>query len=260
MYFTNISYVVYGLAVAAYLSIGAIHWGLGRRSYALYYFEQAVSVFIYIAALLLIEALLLKVEALLGAPVADNSVEEALRRASQIFDTARQRSLSWILTIASLRAALSIVPVTSPLSYVLGSATGWSMSVFNMCAVSFLFYMAFAKVFEEIHPYLASLGAIMTPIPRLRSIGAAMLSADIVFSTAIIYYSGIVSNTLENIPSPPSLNPVDWMNIAGMASNAAIPLAQLLVKGVVIMSIASALSVGFSKALSGVYFSVKIGA
>ena len=253
------SYVAYALAVSVYLSIGAFHWTLGRRSVALYYVETAAWVLLYILLVLFIEEVAARTAAMLGVNVPPASGAAALENAAKVFEAARQYSISWILDIASLRAALSLTPITSPLSYVLGSATGWSMTVFELCAINFLFYRAASLVLSEIHPYLISLGATLMPIPRLRSIGSALLSAAITYTTAFLLYSNIVGSALASLPAPPTINPLDWVRIASLASDAAIPLTKILVEGFVIMSLAAIVAAGLSQTLAGSRLLLKLG-
>ncbi len=253
------AYLAYAAATAFYLALGAIHWVLGRRYSALQYFEDALMVMVYIFVVLLIEDLVYEVSSYMGVRFPGNGVEKDLLAAASIFDNAREFAIKWILAISSFRAALSLTPITSPLSYVLGSATSWSMTVFDICAINFLFYSAVTKVFSEYYPVILSIGAVLTPIPRLRNIGGSLLSVAMVYTPTLLYYAHLVQASLSTLPQPPSINPVDWVNIAALASDAAIPLAELFVRGLVAVSLAGIVAAGLSRILSGMYTYMRLG-
>jgi len=254
------AYIIYALAVAFYAALGAVYWFLGRRYSAVSYFEDAVMVLLYIFIVLFIDHLVSEVSTYLGVSLPQGEgVYDSLVAAASVFEDARQFTIRWILAVASLRAALSLTPLTSPLSYVLGSATSWSMTVFNMCAVSFLFYTVATRVYAEYYPVMLAIGAMLTPVPRARSIGGALLALVMVYTPALLYYAHIVQQALSSLPQPPSINPVEWANIAALASDAAIPLADLFVRGLVIVSIAGIIAGGLSRILAGTYTRVKFG-
>lgn len=249
--------MIISLGFIAFLSYSALLWSIGRRKEAIYHMYDAFTILFFIVITQLIILFTIKFANFIGVKITSLPDRQSLIDASHTIERIRLYSVNWILTIAGLRAALLLTPFTYPLSYVLGSATNWSMTIFNLSAIVFLFYSTFAQVFAEIYPYMIFLGTTLTPIPKLRSLGSGLLSAAITLSIAILYIGYRSKIYQASLPLPPSFNPVEWLNIAALASDAAIMLTRLLVESGIVFSVATTITIALSRILSGVALVVK---
>jgi len=248
---------IISLGFTAFLSYSALLWTIGKRKEAIYYIYDAFTILFFILITQLIMFFTIKFANFIGINLTSLPDRQSLIDASYSMDQIRLYSVNWIIAIASFRAALLLTPFTSPFSYVLGSATNWSLTIFNLSAIVFLFYSIFTRVFAEAYPYMLFLGSTLTPIPKLRSLGSGLLSATITLSIALLYIEHRVKIFQAYLPLPPSFNPIDWLNIATLASDAAIILTHLLVESGFVFSIATTVTIALSRMLSGVALMVK---
>lgn len=246
-------------AAAAYVAIGALRWVLGRRAEALAHFESAVNVAVHLIILQLIFAVAGLIASELG--LQENlsnasSVREALEATSKVFGEAAQTAISLILYVQTERALLAAAPVTSPLSSVLGAATSWSTGELSIIAILFLHLSFAAKAFSAAAPYLALTGSALLPVPRLRSMGASLLSVYLSVSIALFYGGSIVSSSLAKVKTPSALNPVDWVTIASTVGDAAMALGEAATLCVLALTLAAAAGAGLARVFGGLYVSV----
>lgn len=253
-------YAIIGLGFTFFVALGLAKWFLGQRQQSLNYFELAANTLVYIFVVQLVLWAAGAVAGKVGVTVPltnVGSVSEALNSTSGIFWQANRRAVDTIIAVQAFRAGLAAVPIISPLSSVVGAATGWSISELGLVAIVYLHLTFLARVLSRLAPYLLLFGSTLTPIPRARKIGVALLATYIALTVGLLYAGGVTGSALQKAPPPPSAaNPVDWFNMASIASDIALYLGEALTYSLVALALSSAVGAGLSFALGGVYVSL----
>ncbi|MEZ0345489.1 MAG: hypothetical protein ABWK01_02975 [Infirmifilum sp.] len=245
------------LAALFYLALGGMKWFLGRRSEAISNFEAVVDVLAHLLILQLVFSIADTVATAAGIRVSLGSpefVSERLNASASVFWEASQTAVSTILYVQTERAVLAAAPLTSPLSSVLGAATGWSTTELSIVAIFFMHLSFATRVFSTIAPFLVSIGSVLLPVPKIRRLGASLLAIYLSTSIAVIYGGSVTEKTVEKIKVPSPINPLDWVNIAGLTSDIAISLGQCAT----IVAVALALSIAAGYGMTSVFDSIYV--
>ena len=254
-----IDYVV-GLGFAFFVSYGLAKWFLGQRSQALHYFELAANTlaYIFVVQLILWAAGVVAGQVGVSVPLMDvGSVSQQLNSSAETFWQANRRAVDTIIAVQTFRAGLAAIPVVSPLSSIVGAATGWSTSELGLVAIVYLHLTFLTRTFSVLAPYLLLFGSTLTPVPRVRKIGVALLATYVTLTVGLLYSAGVTTVALEKAPPPPNVvNPVDWINLASITADIALMLGEALTYSLVAMTLSSAVGAGLSFALGGVYVSL----
>ncbi len=279
-----IDYFIISLAIGIIFGYAGIEWVLGQRQRSLYYFELAVNSLIYILVVYAVFWITLEVAKNLGLDLGSLPSSELIASSGEHFNKAHEIAVEWILNVAKLRAVLSMTPFLAPLSYVLGSATSWSTSTLSFVATTYLYLTLFSKVFAVLYPFTLFFGATLTPIPRLRLLGSALLALSLVFSVGTILASTVTANAINSIENKviPSIpEPVriilstipsggiiqsilETINIgetifrlADIVAKIAWTLGEAMTLTLIIYALSTALATAVSAALGGVYISLR---
>ena len=255
-----IDYFVVGLGFTFFVAYGMVKWFLGQRQQAMYYFELAANtlVYIFVVQLVLWAAVVVAGQVGISVPLTDvGSVSSSFNSSADTFWQANRRAVDTIIAVQIFRAGLAAVPIVSPLSSVVGAATGWSISELGVVAIVYLHLTFLARVLSVLAPYLLFFGSTLAPIPRLRKIGVALLTTYIALTVGVLYAGAVTQQVLDSAPPPPNLvNPLDWVRIAAITSDIAIYLGEALTYSLVAIALSSAIGAGLSFALGGVYVSL----
>ena len=259
-----IDYLVVGLGFAFFVSYGAIKWFLGQRSQALHYFELAANTlaYIFVVQLVLWAAGVVAKQAGISVPLTDvGSVSQQLNSTAGVFWSANRRAVDTIIAVQTFRAGLAAIPIVSPLSSIVGAATGWSVSELGLVAIVYLHLTFLARVLSVLAPYLLLFGSTLTPVPRIRKIGVALLATYVTLAVGLLYAGAVTGSALQRAPPPPNPgNPLEWTSIAAITSDIALYLGEALTYSLVALALSSAVGAGLSFALGGVYVSIgKVG-
>jgi len=253
-------YAVIGAGFTFFVLYGATKWVLGQRQQAMYYFELAANTlaYIFIVEIVLWASQLVAGQVGVSVPLTDvGTVSSSINKSSVVFWSANRRAVDTIIAVQTFRAGLAAIPIVSPLSGVVGAATGWSVSELGLVAIVYLHLTFLARVLSVLAPYLLLFGSTLTPIPRLRRIGVALLAVYITLTIGLLYAGAVTQQALSKAPPPPSAaNPVDWFNMASIASDIALCLGEALTYSLVALALSSAVGAGISFALGGVYVSI----
>ncbi len=269
-----IEYSAVAVGVAALTCYGIILWNLGQRNRALVYFEMAANVLVMLGFVALIFQVADKLVEILfkesfgigGLPGA-----EAVKIASERLARAHSLAVHWIKYIAAVRAALSLMPFLSSLSLVLGAATDWCVYSLSVAASTFLALSVLSRILSHLMPPFLVFSATLTTLPRLRKIGASLLSVYLVMGVALCIAGSIAHDTCERLDSqgltPPisdwdtlvsSINPLVWREVPDKAAKATWELFGAAINCMLSVIVGTALTAAASIALGGVYISLRV--
>lgn len=255
-------------ATVIILGYGTYLWILGQRSRALYYFELAVNTLVMVLLVGSVFYISNTVVKNLFGFYGLNALptHDALRPIPKYLDEIHREAVAWITYVAATRAVLALAPFLSPLNYVVGSATGWCVQQLGMVATTFLALTVFSRAFLLIMPYLMLLGVSLTPIPKLRGIGAALLSLYLVMGVAIFISGNIALEAVSTIQDRgleapkedwdtliETVNPLNWRFVVEGAVAVSWILFDAAIKVILVFVFASTLTAATSLALGGVY-------
>jgi len=248
-----------GVAVTFHAAYGALKWSLGMRREALYEWEKAVSVVVYLLVVHLILWVASEVSGALGLSVSvpnPSSAAESLRHAAGVFWNASKAAVDTVLFVSVERAVLATAPLTTPLSSVLGGATGWSTAELSIVAIYFMHLSFAAEAISRVSWPLLSLGATLAAIPSLRKAGATLLAAYISSVLSLTYSSGVVAHALTGVRVPSSTDIMDWIKVAEIAGNNAVALGGAATHAAVALALGAAAGVGLASLFGSVYISL----
>jgi len=254
-----VSWALLGLAVAFYTAHGTLKWSLGMRREALYEWEKAVSVVVYLLVVYLILWISGEISGVLGLGVnvsSPSSAAESLQQAAKVFWNASRAAVDTVLFVSVERAVLATAPLTTPLSSVLGGATGWSTAELSIAAVYFMHLSFAADAISRVSWLLLSLGATLTAIPNLRKAGATLLAAYLSSVLSLTYSSHVVAQALESVRVPAGSNIMDWIRVAEIAGNNAVALGGAATHTAVALALGVAAGVGLASLFGSIYISL----
>lgn len=253
------SYGVLGTALALYFALGALRWTLGMRSDAIRDFEKGVQVAVYLLVVMFIlrAADELAIEVGLDVRLTDPvSAGAALRRAAALFWNASRLAVDTVLYVATERAVLAAAPLTTPLSSVLGAATGWSTAELSLVAVFFMHLSFTSDILSRVSALLLAAGATLTPISATRRAGAALLAAYLSGTVSIAYAGAMVDQALAQCRLPSGANPVDWLRVAAIVGDTAVALGSAATKSFVAIALGSITGMGLANLFGSIYISL----
>ncbi|MGB9709690.1 MAG: hypothetical protein ACP5II_04675 [Infirmifilum sp.] len=246
-----------GLAAIIYILSGSVKWILGKRREAIESLEAVVDILIHLLALQVIFWIADLIASYIQIPLSFNAtgtVSEKISYSSSVFWEASQKAISTIMYVQTERALLASAPLTSPLSSVLGAATGWAISELSILAIFYMHLSYAAKFFSVLAPYLALIGSILLPVPKIRRVGASLLAIYLATSISFILSAQIVSRDLEKIPEISPLNPVDWISVSSKVSDITIKLGE----SATLIALAFSISIVAGYGLAGVFDSIYV--
>ncbi|QOJ79650.1 hypothetical protein IG193_04130 [Infirmifilum lucidum] len=241
---------------AVYVLLGAAKWVLGRRADALTDFEASINVLLYVILLQITFSTADAIAGWVGLSVSLNNtrlVSALLQESSSVFANASRLAIDTILYVQTERAALAAAPITSPLASVLGAATGWSVTELSVVAIIYMHLSFASRAFALTAPFLATVGAVLLPIPRLRRWGGTFLAIYLSVSLGLLYSGSATAKALSNIRRPSPINPIDWINIASIVGDIAVALGEAATITVLALSLATVAGVGLAGVFDGIY-------
>jgi hypothetical protein len=254
-----VSWAMLGLATGFHAAYGVLKWSLGMRREALYEWEKAVSVLVYLLVVHLILWVSSEISTALGLGISVSnpfSAAESLRQAAGVFWNASRVAVDTIMFVSVERAVLAAAPLTTPLSGVLGGATGWSVTELGIVSI-FYMHLSFASdVISRVSWLLLSLGATLTAIPSLRKAGATLLAAYLSSTLSLVYSSNVVAQALRSIRVPSSTSVMDWIKVAEIAGSNAVALGSAATHTAVALALGTAAGVGLAALFGSVHISL----
>jgi len=254
-----VSWALLGLAVSFHAAYGMLKWSLGMRHEALYEWEKAVSVLVYLLVVHLILWVSSEISTALGLGISvtnPSSAAERLKQAAGVFWNASRIAVDTVLFISVERAALAAAPLTTPLSSVLGSATGWSTTELSIVSIYFMHLSFASDAISRVSWLLLSLGATLTAIPSLRKAGATLLAAYLSSTLSLTYSSNVVAQALGSVRVPSGTSPIDWVKVAEIAGNNAVALGSAATHTAVALALGAAAGVGLTSLFGSIYISL----
>ncbi|ABL78125.1 hypothetical protein [Thermofilum pendens] len=239
-----------------YAAVGLLYWFLGRRSESLRFFEDAALSAAFVVVVHVILGVSSQIATLAGVQLnlwSSADVSACARRASETFWEASRKAVDTVLFVEAERALLASTPVTSPLASVLGGATGWSTAELGIVAIVYMHLSFAAEAFSIVSPYLFAFGAALMPIPRLRRLGASLLSIYLSTAIAMAYSLQVTSDALRGVRVPSASSPLDWVNVAGVAGENAVLLGKALTLTSLAFALATVGGVGLASAFDSVF-------
>ena len=210
-----------GLATCFFVVLGLIHFIFGRRTEAFQNFESAAWVVICIGlvylALNIADNVVYSVSVMAEHPLSKpsenstgiviRSTWESLSKDAEIFYKAHEYCRQWVLYVDSLRSVLCFTVILSPLSDVIGSATGWSRAWLFAGSWTFLGMYFLSKIlcFPGLFSILITFGATLTTVPSLRKVGAWMFALALTYGPALVFLANVTASALEKAPAPPGV-------------------------------------------------------
>jgi hypothetical protein len=253
-----VSWAILGLATGFHAAYGVLKWSLGMRREALYEWEKAVSVLVYLLVVHLILWVSSEISTALGLGINvsnPSSAAESLRQAAGVFWNASRVAVDTIMFVSVERAVLAAAPLTTPLSGVLGGATGWSVTELSIVSI-FYMHLSFASdVISRVSWPLLSLGATLTAIPSLRKAGATLLAAYLSSTLSLVYSSNVVAQALRSTRVPSS-SIMDWIKVAEIAGSNAVALGNAATHTAVALALGAAAGVGLAALFGSVHISL----
>ena len=253
-----VSWAMLGLATGFHAAYGVLKWSLGMRREALYEWEKAVSVLVYLLVVHLILWVSGEISTALGLGISVSnpfSAAESLRQAAGVFWNASRVAVDTIMFVSVERAVLAAAPLTTPLSGVLGGATGWSVTELSIVSI-FYMHLSFASdVISRVSWPLLSLGATLTAIPSLRKAGATLLAAYLSSTLSLVYSSNVVAQALRSTRVPSS-SIMDWIKVAEIAGSNAVALGNAATHTAVALALGAAAGVGLAALFGSIYISL----
>jgi hypothetical protein len=253
-----VSWAILGLATGFHAAYGVLKWSLGMRREALYEWEKAVSVLVYLLVVHLILWVSSEISTALGLGINvsnPSSAAESLRQAAGVFWNASRVAVDTIMFVSVERAVLAAAPLTTPLSGVLGGATGWSVTELSIVSI-FYMHLSFASdVISRVSWPLLSLGATLTAIPSLRKAGATLLAAYLSSTLSLVYSSNVVAQALRSTRVPSS-SIMDWIKVAEIAGSNAVALGNAATHTAVALALGAAAGVGLAALFGSIYISL----
>ena len=253
-----VSWAILGLATGFHAAYGVLKWSLGMRREALYEWEKAVSVLVYLLVVHLILWVSSEISTALGLGISvsnPSSAAESLRQAAGVFWNASRVAVDTIMFVSVERAVLAAAPLTTPLSGVLGGATGWSVTELSIVSI-FYMHLSFASdVISRVSWPLLSLGATLTAIPSLRKAGATLLAAYLSSTLSLVYSSNVVAQALRSTRVPSS-SIMDWIKVAEIAGSNAVALGNAATHTAVALALGAAAGVGLAALFGSIYISL----
>jgi len=289
-----------GLAISFFAVLGLIHFIFGRRSEAMRDFEAAAWIVVCVGAVYLMlntadnvtHSVFSTAGFSIGEPgegVLVKSSWDMLSEKAKVFFKAHEYCRQWVLYVDSLRSVLCFTVILSPLSDVIGSATGWSRAWLFAGSWTFLGMYFLAKIlcFPGLFSILITFGATLTTVPSLRRVGAWMFALALTYGPALVFLANVTGSALEKAPAPPGVvkycsgcsstsvssydilkylvnesentpepkevvySPDIVINVAGKCADAAYAFAPAIVACVIGVIIAGALSRSIANAIGG---------
>lgn len=252
------SLMILSAAFTAYFALGGLRWFLGQRREALLEFERGTHVVVYLLVVLLVLRTAEELSSILGLKVRLSdplSAENALRQAASTFWNASRAAVDIVIFVSAERAVLAAAPLTTPLSSVLGAATGWSVTELSIVAIFFMHLSFAAEALSNVSAWILGLGASLTPVPALRKAGAALLATYLSSVISLSYSAMLTCEALQSVRVPSATSPVDWVRIAEIAGNAAVALGSAATKTGVALAMGSVAGVGLAGLFGSIYIS-----
>lgn len=253
------SWAILAAALTTYFALGVIRWILGQRREALLEFEKGMHVAVYLLVVLLMLRAAEEISSSLGLEVRLSdplSAESTLRQAASTFWNASRAAVDVVLFVSTERAILAAAPLTTPLSSVLGAATGWSVTELSITAIFFMHLSFAADALSRVATLILSLGASLTPVPALRKAGAALLAAYLSAVISLSYAALLTHDALQNVMVPSAASPMDWVKVAEIAGDAAVSLGSAATKAGVALAMGSVAGVGLASFFGSIYISL----
>uniref|UniRef100_A0A7C4BC96 Uncharacterized protein n=1 Tax=Thermofilum pendens TaxID=2269 RepID=A0A7C4BC96_THEPE len=254
-----ISWTLLGLAVGFHAAYGMLKWILGMRREALYEWEKAVSVLLHLLIVHLVLWVASEISTALGLSMYvsnPSSAAESLKRAAGVFWNASRVAVDTVMFVSVERAVLAAAPLTTPLSSVLGGATGWSTTELSIVSIFFMHLSFASDAISRVSWLLLSLGATLTAIPSLRKAGATLLAAYLSSTLSLVYSSNVVAHTLERVRVPSGTSIMDWIKVAEIAGNNAVALGSAATHTALAIALGAAAGVGLTSLFGSVYISL----
>jgi len=256
--------------VAAMLAYSALLWAFGRRTEAknVALSSLGVALTIGLVSLGFTVGNYLVTEAFEYPPGVRSVVDcwGKLDYAYEVFSKAANCTVSWMLYLSGVRAALTMIPTIGPqLGELFWSMTSWQYVAFTTSGIAMIALAWFSRALELGKAWLLAFGAALAVSPRLRTLGGAMLAVILVTGPAVVGLANWVDNyalkdsALTRYREPPEPGSIAREMVdefvgevhtqGDKAANVAMHVTML---SVLVMSVSSLLAAGASRLLGSV--------